>query len=81
MAGALEWILDRRKHRFGGMAGGEAALAALFKRFYEKGPPDPVLGPVFAGMDPTTAEHVAASRHRSAGVRAELYRRGRSHAE
>jgi hemoglobin len=41
-------------------AGGKAAIAALFKRFYEKVPGDAVLAPVFAGMDPQHAEHVAA---------------------
>jgi hemoglobin len=41
-------------------AGGKAALAALFKRFYEKVPDDAILAPVFAGMDPHHAEHVAA---------------------
>ena len=40
-------------------AGGKTALAALFKRFYEKVPNDAVLAPVFAGMDPHHAEHVA----------------------
>ena len=41
-------------------AGGPKAVAALTKRFYEKVPKDPVLAPVFAGMDPRHAEHVAA---------------------
>jgi hemoglobin len=41
-------------------AGGEAALRRLTARFYEKVPADPVLAPVFAGMDPKHAEHVAA---------------------
>jgi len=41
-------------------AGGKTAITALFKRFYEKVPDDAVLAPVFAGMDPHHAEHVAA---------------------
>lgn len=41
-------------------AGGEAAFARLFVRFYERVPSDPLLAPVFAGMDPHHAEHVAA---------------------
>lgn len=40
--------------------GGPDRLAALTKRFYEKVPQDPVLAPVFAGMDPHHAQHVAA---------------------
>jgi hemoglobin len=40
--------------------GGPDRLAALTKRFYEKVPHDSVLAPVFAGMDPHHAEHVAA---------------------
>ncbi len=39
--------------------GGEVRLAALTARFYQKVPVDPLLGPVFAGMDPHHAEHVA----------------------
>jgi hemoglobin len=41
-------------------AGGSEAFHALTKRFYQKVPLDPVLAPVFAGMDPYHAEHVAA---------------------
>jgi len=41
-------------------AGGPEALRALTTRFYEKVPHDPVLAPVFAGMDPHHADHVAA---------------------
>jgi hemoglobin len=40
--------------------GGEAALARLFTRFYERVPADALLGPVFAHMDPQHAAHVAA---------------------
>jgi len=40
--------------------GGPDRLAALTHRFYEKVPQDAVLAPVFAGMDPHHAEHVAA---------------------
>ena len=39
--------------------GGEMAIAALTARFYQKVPDDPLLGPVFARMDPHHAEHVA----------------------
>jgi hemoglobin len=39
--------------------GGPEKLAALTRRFYEKVPQDPVLAPVFAGMDPKHAAHVA----------------------
>ena len=40
-------------------AGGADALAALFTRFYELVPADPLVGPLFAGMDPHHADHVA----------------------
>lgn len=40
-------------------AGGEAALEKLFVRFYEIVPADDLLGPLFAGMDPHHAQHVA----------------------
>jgi len=40
--------------------GGPEKLKALTRRFYQKVPQDPVLAPVFAGMDPHHAEHVAA---------------------
>jgi hemoglobin len=40
--------------------GGPDKLAALISRFYKKVPQDAVLAPVFAGMDPHHAEHVAA---------------------
>ena len=39
--------------------GGRARLGELTRRFYEKVPGDAVLGPVFAGMAPDHAEHVA----------------------
>lgn len=39
--------------------GGEARIAALTQRFYQKVPSDPMLAPVFAGMDPQHADHVA----------------------
>jgi hemoglobin len=41
-------------------AGGEAALVRWFKEFYSRVAGDPLLGPVFATMDPQHAEHVAA---------------------
>lgn len=40
-------------------AGGADALDALFTRFYELVPLDPLVGPLFAGMDPHHAQHVA----------------------
>ncbi|MEP6830897.1 MAG: hypothetical protein ABI963_11200 [Rhizomicrobium sp.] len=39
--------------------GGRERLGVLIARFYEKVPLDPVLAPVFAGMDPHHAAHVA----------------------
>ncbi|BFV58335.1 hypothetical protein KCMC57_up34390 [Kitasatospora sp. CMC57] len=41
-------------------AGGAAAFDRLFTRFYERVAEDEVLAPVFAGMDPHHAQHVAA---------------------
>lgn len=41
-------------------SGGLERYRELARRFYAKVPDDPVLGPVFAGMDPRHAEHVAA---------------------
>ena len=41
-------------------AGGAPALHALFELFYQRVPNDPLLGPVFAHMDPAHAEHVSA---------------------
>lgn len=40
--------------------GGTAALERLFVRFYARVPDEPLLAPVFAGMDPQHAQHVAA---------------------
>lgn len=40
-------------------AGGREALETLFTRFYETVPEDDLLGPLFAGMDPHHAQHVA----------------------
>jgi hemoglobin len=40
--------------------GGAPALEKLFTRFYERVPDDPLLAPVFAGMDSHHAHHVAA---------------------
>ena len=40
--------------------GGQAALERLFVRFYARVPDEPLLAPVFAGMDPNHAQHVAA---------------------
>ncbi len=40
-------------------AGGEGRIAALTARFYQRVPADPVIGPVFANMDPRHAAHVA----------------------
>ncbi len=40
--------------------GGDARLSALFAGFYRRVGADPVLGPVFAGMDPHHAAKVGA---------------------
>lgn len=40
--------------------GGAPAIEQLFTRFYERVPSDPLLGPIFAHMDPDHARHVAA---------------------
>jgi hemoglobin len=40
--------------------GGAPAIARLFERFYAKVPADPVLGPLFAAMNPEHASRVAA---------------------
>ena len=37
-----------------------AAIEALFRRFYQRVPSDPMLRDVFARMDPAHAQHVAA---------------------
>ena len=41
-------------------AGGIDSFRHLAALFYAKVPTDPILGPVFAGMDPHHADHVAA---------------------
>jgi len=41
-------------------AGGEARLRALTEAFYDKVERDDILRPVFAGMDPRHAQHVAS---------------------
>lgn len=41
-------------------AGGPERFRALFEAFYAAVPNDPVLAPVFAGMNPRHAQHVAA---------------------
>ncbi len=40
--------------------GGPERLTAAVQRFYDKVPADPVLAPVFEGMDPEHAKHIAA---------------------
>ena len=40
-------------------AGGDAAFSRLTEEFYRRVPRDEVLAPVFAGMDPHHADHVA----------------------
>jgi hemoglobin len=40
--------------------GGKAAIERLLTTFYARVPDDPILAPVFAGMDPNHAQHVAA---------------------
>jgi hemoglobin len=41
-------------------AGGAAAFEKLFQTFYQRVPQDELLAPLFAGMDPDHAKHVAA---------------------
>ena len=41
-------------------AGGQPAFEKLTELFYAKVPDHPILGPVFAGMSPAHAKHVAA---------------------
>ncbi|MCT2581861.1 group II truncated hemoglobin [Actinophytocola gossypii] len=41
-------------------AGGADAIEKLFQVFYERVPQDELLAPLFAGMDPDHAKHVAA---------------------
>ena len=41
-------------------AGGQPAFEKLTALFYAKVPQDPILAPVFAGMNPAHAKHVAA---------------------
>jgi hemoglobin len=41
-------------------AGGAAAFEKLFEAFYQRVPHDELLAPLFAGMDPNHAGHVAA---------------------
>jgi hemoglobin len=40
--------------------GGLPVIERLLTRFYERVPADPLLGPVFAHMDPAHAKHVSA---------------------
>jgi hemoglobin len=61
-------------------AGGRERLAALFEAFYAKVPSDPVLAPVFAGMDPAHASHVAAFVGEVLGGEAAYSGAGGSHA-
>lgn len=61
-------------------AGGPDALRRLTARFYEKVPHDPLLAPVFAGMDPHHAEHVAAFIGEVLGGEAAYSAGGGSHA-
>lgn len=61
-------------------AGGEAAFAALTQAFYAKVPHDAVLAPVFAGMDPGHARHVASFVAEVFGGEATYTAGGGSHA-
>jgi hemoglobin len=53
-------LTDRKIPTLFDWAGGFEGFRRLANLFYEKIPSDPVLAPVFAGMDPQHAEHVAA---------------------
>ena len=61
-------------------AGGQARLLALFEAFYSEVPADPVLAPVFAGMDPRHAQHVAAFVTEVLGGETAYTAQGGSHA-
>jgi hemoglobin len=61
-------------------AGGPAAFAELTRRFYAKVPQDPVLAPVFAGMSPDHAQHVAQFIGEVFGGAADYSAHGGSHA-
>src|SRR5437868_2814381 len=60
--------------------GGPEKLKALTRRFYQKVPQDPILAPVFAGMDPHHAEHVAAFITEVFGGPKHYTKQGGSHA-
>jgi hemoglobin len=60
--------------------GGRDRLADLTDRFYAKVPFDPILGPVFAGMDRSHAAHVASFIDEVFGGPAEYSKAGGSHA-
>lgn len=61
-------------------SGGIEKYRDLTGRFYAKVPNDPVLGPVFAGMDPRHAEHVAAFVDEVFGGPPNYSELGKSHA-
>jgi hemoglobin len=60
--------------------GGQPAIRNLTARFYAKVPDDPVLAPIFAGMDPHHAEHVAAFVSEVFGSEKPYTAQGGSHA-
>jgi truncated hemoglobin YjbI len=49
--------------------GGLTNIQRLTTRFYERVPQDPVLAPVFAGMDPHHAEHALRSSRKSSEMK------------
>ncbi len=61
-------------------AGGAEMFDRLFERFYEHVAADPVLAPVFAGMDPAHAAHVARFVAQVLGGPARYSTEGGSHA-
>ncbi|HEV2677200.1 MAG TPA: group II truncated hemoglobin [Aliidongia sp.] len=53
-------MVDDKVPSLAAWAGGDEAFEKLTELFYAKVPADPILAPVFAGMDPHHAQHVAA---------------------
>jgi hemoglobin len=62
-------------------AGGKAALHRLTTLFYQKVAHDPLIGPVFATMDPHHAEHVAAFISEVLGGKPDYSATGGNHAD
>lgn len=53
-------LMDKPIPTLAEWAGGQPAFETLTRMFYAKVPDDPILAPVFAGMNPHHAQHVAA---------------------